>query len=117
MMDNLYMSARLCHVAFNHRHKLLIARVTCKGGRGLPASVLQEEENNKNRQLDIRGTIKAAVLRGDKEGCPGLVANLVYDTKPVHFLSMIREEIKWVKKHRLVYNADMGKVESMFFLR
>jgi hypothetical protein len=30
---------------------------------------------------------------------------------------MICKEIKWVKKHRLVYNADMEKVESMFFLR
>jgi hypothetical protein len=30
---------------------------------------------------------------------------------------MICEEIKWVKKHRLVYNADTGKVESMFFLQ
>jgi hypothetical protein len=116
MMDNLYMSARLCRVSFNHPHKVLIAGVTRKGGRGLPASVLQEEEKNKDRQLGVRGTVKAAVLRGD-EGCPGLVANSVYDTKPVHFLSMICEEIKWVKKHRLVYNADTGKVETMFFLR
>jgi hypothetical protein len=59
--------------------------------------------------------VKVAVLQGDK-GCPGLVANSVYDTKPIHFLSMICEEIKWLKKHRLVYNADTGKVKSMFYL-
>jgi hypothetical protein len=116
MMDNLYMSAKLCRVSFNHPHKVLIAGVTRKGGRGLPGSVLQEEVTNKERQLAVRGTVKAAVLLGD-EGCPGLVANSVYDTKPVHFLSMICEEIKWVKKSRLVYNADTGKVETMFFLR
>jgi hypothetical protein len=116
MMDNLYMSAKLCRVSFNHPNKLLIAGVTRKGGRGLPGSVLQEEEKNKDRQLGVRGTVKAAVLLGDA-GCPGLVANSVYDTKPVHFLSMICEEIKWIKKHRLVYNCDTGKVESMYFLR
>jgi hypothetical protein len=116
MMDNLYMSAKLCRVSFNHPNKVLIAGVTRKGGRGLPASVLQEEEKNKERQLGVRGTVKAAVLKGD-ENCPGLVANSVYDTKPVHFLSMICEEIKWIKKQRLVYNCDTGKVESMYFLR
>jgi hypothetical protein len=53
MMDNLYMSAKLCHVSFNHPHKLLIDGVTRKGGRGLPGRVLQEEEKNKDWQLRV----------------------------------------------------------------
>jgi hypothetical protein len=34
-------------------HKILIARVTRKGGRDLLASVLQEEEKIKDRQLGV----------------------------------------------------------------
>ena len=44
-------------------------------------------------QLKVRGTVKAAVLEGDK-GCPNLIASSVYDSKPVHYLSMILEEVK-----------------------
>ena len=56
-----------------------------------------------------------AVIQGDKE-CPDIVASIIYDTKPVHFLSMVYTGIKLVEKIRKVYNVDTGLIETMKFL-
>ena len=71
---------------------------------------------NKKQQALVRGTVKAAVLEGDPE-CPNLVASSVYDTKPVHFLSMICDSIKWIVKEKSVFNVETGKMETLRFLR
>ena len=84
--------------------------------RGIPAVVKQEEVKNRKKKIQVRGTVKAAILQGDKE-CPGLVASSIYDKKPVHFLSMVCTKIKWVEKIRKVYNVDTGLIETMKFLR
>ena len=88
MYKNLYNSAGFCRAAYNHPRKVLCHGVARKSGRGIPPSVLQEEVKNITQQRDVRGTVKAAVLEGDL-GCPNLVASSVYDTKPVHYLSMV----------------------------
>jgi hypothetical protein len=103
-MDNLYLSAKFAKACYTHPKQVLIAGVTRKSGRGLPAHVLQEEEKNKKKQMTVRGTVKAAVLQGDRD-CPSLVAVSVYDTKPVHFISMICDSIKWIAKDRQVYDV------------
>jgi Transposase IS4 len=115
-MDNLYMSAKFAKFSFNHPKKVLIAGVTRKGMRGLPHSVLQEEVKTRSDQIKVRGTVKAAILDGDHL-CPCLVATSVYDTKPVHFLSMSCTSIAWIVKERNVFNIESGGVESMRFLR
>jgi hypothetical protein len=115
-MDNLYMSAKFARAAYLHRQKVLIAGVTRKGMRGLPKAVIQEEVKSRRDQLQVRGTVKAAVLEGDPD-CASLVATSVYDTKPVHFLSMVCESICWVSKERQVFCVDTGKVELIRFLR
>jgi len=102
----------LCRAAFNHDKKVLIAGVTRKGGRGIPACVMQQEETNRKRkrQLDVRGTVKAAVLDGDS-GCLDLVAVSIYDTKPVHVLLMNALQIKWIVKLKMIYCLDTRKLE------
>jgi hypothetical protein len=70
---------------------------------------------NKKEQMAVRGTVKAAVLIGDP-GCLDLVATSVYDSKPVHFLSMICQSIEWIIKERSVFNVDTGRVKYMQFL-
>ena len=115
-MDNLYNSATFCKRAYNHSKKVLVHGVTRKGMRGIPACVTQEEQKKRSDQVAARGTVKAAVLKGDP-GCPNLIATSVYDTKPVHYLSMICESIKWVLKERNVYNVDSGMMEKLYFLR
>ena len=115
-MDNLYNSAAFCKAAVNHKRKVLCHGVTRKGARGIPPSVVQEEVKDRKKQIDVRGTVKAALLEGDPN-CVGLVASSVYDTKPVHYLSMVCEELKWLEVEKQVYNVDTGKVESLCFLR
>jgi Transposase IS4 len=115
-MDNLYLSANFAKACYNHPKSVLIAGVTRKNGRGLPAHVLQEDAKNKKAQLAVRGTVKAAELVGDHE-CPGLLAVSVYDTKPVHFLSMASESIKWILKERAVYDPKREKNVPLKFLR
>ena len=115
-MDNLYNSATFCRAAYTHKKRVMVHGVTRKGMRGLPKCVIQQEVLNRKRQLQVRGTVKAAVLLGDPQ-CPNLVASSIYDTKPVHFLSMVCTEVKWVLKLKKVYNVDTGQIESLKYLR
>jgi Transposase IS4 len=115
-MDNLYLSAKFCKGCYNHASKVLIAGVARKSGRGIPDCVIQEEVKNKKDITKVRGTIKAAVLKGDRD-CPDLIALSMYDSKPVNFLSMVAEEIKWIECKKKVYCKDTGKNETMKFLR
>ena len=71
---------------------------------------------NRTKQLEVRGTVKAAKLEGDPD-CPCLLATSVYDSKPVHYLSMISEEVKWVVKERDVFNKATRRMEPLQFLR
>jgi Transposase IS4 len=115
-MDNLYLSAKFVKACYTHTRKVLIAGVTRRSGRGLPTSVLQDKIKNKKAQELVRGTVKASVLKGDPD-CPNLVACSVYDTKPVHFLSMLCDSIKWVVKERSAYNNATKRNETLRFLR
>jgi len=115
-MDNLYNSAAFCRYAYNHKNRVLVHGVTRKWGRGIPDCVLQEEVKNQRAQIGVRGTVKAAKLVGDPE-CPHLVASSVYDTRPVHYLSMVSDSIEWVPKERKVFNVDTNYVEKLVFLR
>ena len=70
----------------------------------------------KKEQEKVRGTVCAAMLDGDPN-CPSLLAVSVYDTKPVHFLSMAAEKICWETKTREVFNRETGKMGEMKFHR
>ena len=71
---------------------------------------------NLKDQLKVRGTVKAAELKGDAN-CPNLCAVSVYDTKPVHFMTMAKDRIEWINKKCKVYNKDLGKKVDIDFLR
>ena len=114
-MDNLYNSDAFCRHAYNHNNKVLVHGVTLKWGRGIPDYVLQEEVKNRHAQIGVRVTVKAAKLVGDP-GCPNLIASSVYDTNPVHYLSMVSKSIKGKKLERKVYNVDTNRVETLEFL-
>ena len=60
--------------------------------------------------------MKSAVLY-DFPNLPIFVAVSVYDTKPVHFLSMCCKAIKWVQKTRQVYEPETKMVCETHFLR
>ena len=60
--------------------------------------------------------MKAAVLEDDPN-CVHLTVSSVYDTKPVHYLSMVCKELKWIEIQKQVYNHVSGEKESLRFLR
>ena len=65
--------------------------------------------------LRHRGTLKATVLTGDPK-CKYLVVVSLYDTKPVYLLSIIWENIQWIKKERKLWNNEKGKkVDAPFY--
>jgi hypothetical protein len=114
-VDNLYMSAKFAKACYNHKNQVLIEGVGRKSGRGVPLHVIQEEVKRQHEGT-TRGTVKAAVLKGDPN-CPDFVSVSVYDTKPVHFISMVTDCIKWVTKSRKVWNKALGVMEAIEFLR
>jgi hypothetical protein len=115
-MDNLFGSVKFFREAYKGKNKVLCHGVMRKSGRGLPNCVIQEEVKNKKEQEKIRGTPKAAVLTDDLE-CPQMVAFSVYDTKPVHFLSMACTGLKWIEKKKKVFDKSVNKNVAMSFLR
>ena len=59
--------------------------------------------------------MKSAVLDGSPD-LPSPIAVSVYDTEPVHFLSMCCNYIKWVQKTEQVYDPEMEMVcDTRFF--
>ena len=58
--------------------------------------------------------MKTAVLGGVSD-LPGIVSVSVYDTKPVHFLSMCYNTIKWVEKTRQVRDTETEMVRDANF--
>jgi hypothetical protein len=101
----LYTSAKFFREAYIGKNQVLCHGVARKSGRGLPKSIIQEEAKIKSQQDKIRGTTKAAMLTGDPE-VPELVAFSVYDTKPVHFLSMACTGLEWIEKRRRVFKQE-----------
>jgi len=64
----------------------------------------------------VRGTVKAALLLGD-DRVQCLVASSVYDTKYVHYLSMVLIRIEWIEVKKKAFNVDTNQWEEIKFLR
>ena len=101
-MYNLHNSDLFCNRSFSNEKNVMVHGVTRKVIRGILPIVKKGEVKNR-KKLEFRGTVKAAVLRVDK-GCPKLVSSSVYDTKPIHFLSMVCQKLKWI---------DNGNIRSL----
>ena len=115
-LDNLYMSAKLCRLAYVMDQKVLLHGVTRPSLRGIPAAIKQVEMKKPKDQEAVRHTVKAAVLKGD-EVCTDLLAISIYDTKPVYFLTSVATEIEWVQKIRKVFDKASNRKISMPFFR
>lgn len=117
-MDNLYILAKFLRGAFvDCSSKVMVHGVCRTSGHGLPKCVIQRETSNSRRTMQMsRNKTKAAVLVGDP-ACLNLVAFSVYDKKPVHFLSMAAEHLKWVTMSRSVYDKTNNKKVDVSFYR
>jgi hypothetical protein len=63
-MDNLFNSVKLAQAMYSLPNPVLIHGVLGKSGRGCPPCVMQEEKQGRAAN-QARGTVKAAVLKGD----------------------------------------------------
>ena len=73
------------------------SRVCCSGGAKITKETVGGKVNNDTK-------------------CPDIISTSVYNTKPVHYLSMSSEELKWVVCEKDVYNVDTGAKEPLQFL-
>jgi hypothetical protein len=112
-MDNLFNSVKLFEGLY--RAKALAHGVAQKYGRGLPSTIIQKEEKNKDMAGKLRGTTKAAKL-AHNPGCPDVLAVSTYDTKPVHVLSTVAESVEWMVKQKKVWSATEKKKCFVKFL-
>ena len=63
---------QFCNVfkrVWNHKRKLMVHGVTRKGMWGIPGCVVQEDQKSRKKQLDVRGTTKSEILKGNPT-CP-----------------------------------------------
>ena len=114
--NDLYNSAMFCWVAYNHPKKLLVHVVTTKGGHGILSCVQQDKVKTRTSVHKVWGTVKVAKLEYNPDYL-WLVALSVYDTKPVHCLSMVSNNIEWIVKEKPVFNVRTNKTEAMRFLQ
>jgi hypothetical protein len=93
--------------SIQHDRKILVVGVCRKEGCSFLAAMLQYEVKSRADQIEVRGTVKAAVLEGDGT-VPNLVAVSAYNKKPIHFLSMSCESMEWITKERKYLQQAQG---------
>ena len=86
-----------------------------RSGRGVPCCVFQDEKKGKKAE-EARGTLKAAVLKGDSKSCD-LVVVSNYDQKPFYILSHSIPKITWVIKTKTLWSRKLRKNVPFQFLR
>ena len=101
-MDNLFNLQNLFTAL--HIAEALAHGVAHTIGHGVPPSIIQKEEKNKDRTEKLRGT-------------PNLFAVSVYDTKPVHILSTAAKFVEWLVKEKEVWSDRIKKKAMMKYLR
>ena len=79
--------------------------------RGIPTRVTQDELKSKKAQIETRGTPKEAVTEGGPK-CTNLIEASIYDTTPVHHISMVSEELMCAVKVKECFDVDTGKVKN-----
>ena len=104
-MDNLFNSQKLfTALHIDIAEVLALAHgVACTNRRGVPPSIIQKEEKNKDHAEKLRGTTLATKLH-DSDACPDLFAVSIYNTKPVHILSIAAECVEWIVKEKEVWS-------------
>jgi hypothetical protein len=113
-VDNLLNSEMLftaLHIAESLAHG--VARTS---GHGVPPSIIQREEKNRDRAKKLRGTTMAAKLQ-NSDVCPNLFAVTVYDTKLVHILSTAAHCVEWIVKEKKVWSDQLINKALMKYLR
>jgi hypothetical protein len=114
-MDNLFNSVKLARAAYSLPKPVLVHGVLRKSGRGCPPCVLQEEKIGKHADA-ARGTVKAAVLKGDSMSSDLVVASC-YDQKPFYMISSKCDKVSWEPVTKKVWSSNLKANVNFTFLR
>ena len=114
-MDNLFVAVKLALEAYSLPTRVGIHGVIRKSNRGVPPCVLQEDATGKKADK-VRGTVLAAVLKGDGRAS-NLIVSSCFDQKPFYMLSHSAEEVTWVEHEKLVYSHLLKRNVPYKFLR
>ena len=79
--------------------------------RGIPTCIKQYEWKSKKAHIETKGTKKKSVMKGNLKLTRPIRAS-VYENKPVHYIFMFSEELKWVVNDKECFNVDTGKVKN-----
>jgi hypothetical protein len=94
---------------------VLIHGVLRKSGRGCPPCIGQEEKQRRAAD-QARGTVKAAVLKGDSRSSDLIVASC-YDQKPYYMISHSCESVTWTPITKKVWSSTQKTMVDFSFLR
>jgi len=112
-MDNLFNSVKLAQAACSLPNPVLIHGVLCKSGRGCPSNVVQEDKPGRAADA-ARGTVKAAVLKGNSQSSNLVVASC-YDQKPFYMILLSCENVTWMPiSNRVCRKALKQNVDFSF---
>ena len=65
--------------------------------------------NSKKPHIETRVTLKAEVLKGDPK-ISKIIEASISDTKPIYYICMVSEELKWGIKEKQYFTVNLGKV-------
>ena len=71
-----------------------------------------ELKSNK-AHIETRGTAKKEFMKRDTK-ITKLIEASVYRTKPIHYISMVSGELKWVVKEKECFNIDTCEVKNLY---
>ncbi len=114
-MDNLLNSVKLAQAVYSLPNPVLVHGVLRKSGRGCPPCVIQEDKQGKAAD-QARGTMKAAVLKGDSWSSDLVLASC-YDQKPFYMISHSCESVTWVPVTKKVWSSSLKMLVDYSFLR
>ena len=113
-MDNLFHSMKLALAVHALDQKVKVHGVLRKSGQGCSPCVIQEEKTGTAVKA-ARGTVKAAVLKGESRSSDLVVASC-YDQKPFYMISHCCKNVAWVSVMKKVWSSTLKKNVDFSFL-
>jgi hypothetical protein len=112
---NFWAYVKLAQHTYSQPNPVLIHGVLRKSGQGCPPCVVQEEKHGRAADR-ARGTVKAAMLKGDSRPSDLVVASC-YDQKPFYMISSSFKSVTWPPVHKKVWSRSLKKCVDFSFLR
>ena len=79
----------------------------------MPEIFTQEEFKINKSHIHTRGTTKEKVMERYPKHT-NLIEAILYDITPVHYISMVSEQLKWAVKEKECFNVETVKVKYIY---